>query len=173
MLGGFHLSYQQQIISTINTTRLQSLLAYLVLQRDVPISRQHLAFLFWPDSSEAQARTNLRNLLHKLRSALPDADRYLDIGQHTVQWRNSDNFVLDVDQFVFFAGQSTSIQQLKQAIALYAGDFLPTCYDDWAQDTRESLRQTYLTTLEKVFLLLAYGEESGRGIRICSSSFET
>ena len=47
--------------------RLQSLLAYLVMHRDSPQARQHLAFLFWPDASEAQARANLRKALYELR----------------------------------------------------------------------------------------------------------
>jgi hypothetical protein len=52
LLGGFRLSYREQVLRTFNTARLQALLAYLLLQRDAPVSRQHLAFLFWPDSSE-------------------------------------------------------------------------------------------------------------------------
>lgn len=43
--------------------RLQSLLAYLLLHRFTPQARQHVAFTFWPDSSEAQALTNLRKQL--------------------------------------------------------------------------------------------------------------
>src|SRR5215212_6040194 len=84
LLGNFRVYYQGRAINAINTTRLQSLLAYLVLHRNTPLSRQHLAFLFWPDSSEAQARTNLRNLLHKLRAALPEIDDHLSADQHTV-----------------------------------------------------------------------------------------
>jgi predicted ATPase/DNA-binding SARP family transcriptional activator len=155
LLGGFDLRYHNEALNTINTTRLQSLLVYLLLYKDAPVSRQHLAFLFWPDSSEAQARTNLRNLLHKLRSLLPDADRYLDIQHHTVQWRSSSHFLLDVDQFVSFASQAKSSQELKQAVQIYAGDFMPGCYEDWAQSIRENLRQTYLFTLEKLLFLLA------------------
>ena len=51
--------------------RLQSLLAYLVLHRATSVSRQRLAFLLYPDSTEEQARTNLRNLVYLLRKALP------------------------------------------------------------------------------------------------------
>src|SRR5260370_1310896 len=46
----------------VNIPRLQSLLAYLVLHRTAPQARSHLAFLLWPDSSEAQAHSNLRQL---------------------------------------------------------------------------------------------------------------
>ncbi len=35
--------------------RLQLLLAYVTLHRNLTLSRQHMAFLFWPDSSEKQA----------------------------------------------------------------------------------------------------------------------
>jgi DNA-binding SARP family transcriptional activator len=51
-------------LTTLNTTRLRSLLTYLVLHRDVPQQREHLAFLFWPDATEALARNNLRQVLH-------------------------------------------------------------------------------------------------------------
>ena len=71
LLGGFRIILSDTPVSHINTPRLQALLAYLLLNRDAPQSRQHIAFLFWPDSSEEQAQANLRNLLLQLRRALP------------------------------------------------------------------------------------------------------
>src|SRR5262245_2093762 len=65
----------QAPISQINSPRLQALVAYLVLHRDAPQPRQHIAFLLWPDTTEAQARTNLRQLLHSLKQTLPQADQ--------------------------------------------------------------------------------------------------
>ena len=159
LLGNFGLYYEEQPLSTINTARLQALLAYLVLYRDTPVSRQHVAFLFWPDSSEAQARTNLRNLLYKLRSALPSADQFLSIDQYTIQWQTSAPFTLDVDEFRSLSSHSSSIQDLKTSIQIYAGDFMPDCYEDWAQTIREGLRHMYLTTLENLIVLL--GENKG------------
>jgi cytidylate kinase len=41
------------------------------LHRTASISRQQLAFLFWPDSTDQQALKNLRKLLTRLRQALP------------------------------------------------------------------------------------------------------
>lgn len=71
LLGEFSLIYNDKKVTSLNSTRLRSPLAYLVLHRDVPQQRQHLAFLFWPDATEAQARNNLRQLLHLLRQAIP------------------------------------------------------------------------------------------------------
>jgi hypothetical protein len=59
----------------------------LLLHRDAPQPRQRLAFRLWPDSTEQQAQTNLRKVLHTLRHALPEADRWLDVGPRTLQWR--------------------------------------------------------------------------------------
>ena len=164
LLGGFHLHYQGEVVDTINTTRLQSLLAYLVLHKNEPVSRQHLAFLFWPDTSEAQARTNLRNLLYKLRSAFPDANRYIYTDKHMLQWQPSEHFALDVDEFTRLASQSTSIQDLEAAVEIYSGDLVPDCYDEWIQSLRESLRQTYLTSLEKLLILLTESKQQDDAI---------
>jgi len=99
LLGDFSLVYGQEPVTSINTPRLHSLLAYLALHRAAPQLRQHLAFLFWPDTSEAQARANLRQMLHQLRHALPDADRFLTADANTVCWRSDAAFQIDVAQF--------------------------------------------------------------------------
>src|SRR5262245_12171122 len=87
LLGGFQLSYGDMPIATVNTARLQALLAYLALRRGIAQSRQQIAFLLWPESTDAQARTNLRTLLHRLRAGLPDADLFLAGDAQTVWWR--------------------------------------------------------------------------------------
>jgi len=77
LLGDFSLLYSNQPITSLNTMRLQSLLAYLALHRHSPQQRQHLAFLLWPDTTEAQARNNLRQPVHQLRQAFPPIDQFL------------------------------------------------------------------------------------------------
>src|SRR5215467_12874226 len=84
LLGEFRLFCDEAPVSTVNTPRLQALLAYLLLQRDAPQPRHHLAFLFWPDTNEAQARTNLRQLLHGLKQTLPEADLFVHTDAQTV-----------------------------------------------------------------------------------------
>ena len=74
MLGTFIIASDRVPLTGIDMPRLQSLLAYLVQHHGVPQSRTRLASLLWPDSTEEQAHTNLRNLLYKLRQALPDSD---------------------------------------------------------------------------------------------------
>jgi len=146
LLGGFDFTYGDEPVVTINTPRLQSLLAYLVLHRDAPQPRQQLAFLLWPDSSEAQARTNLRHLIHQLRQALPQADEYLCATVNTLQWRADAPSTLDVAEFENALAQGA----LQQAVDLYHGDLVPGCYDDWIVPERERLQQQYVSALERL-----------------------
>src|SRR5690242_15231193 len=99
LLGDFSLVYADRQVTSLNTTRLQSLLTYLVLHRDVPQQRQHLAFLFWPDATEAQARNNLRQLLHQLRQTFPAVEQFLSANTHTLHWHSVTPFYLDVAEF--------------------------------------------------------------------------
>ncbi len=163
LLGDFSLLYNDQPITSLNTPRLQSLLAYLSLHRDGPQQRQHLAFLFWPDATEAQARNNLRQLVHQLRQAFPAVDHFLQSDTSSLRWRLDTPFHLDVaefDQALQRADEAARHNDLrgqqstlKEADNLYRGALLPSCYDDWIVPERERLRQDHLQALEQLLRL--------------------
>ncbi|MBD2465841.1 NACHT domain-containing protein [Oscillatoria sp. FACHB-1407] len=160
LLGGFSLSYADQLVINVTSDRLQALLAYLVLHRHTPQSRQRLAFEFWQDSTDAQARTNLRRELHHLRQILPNADQFLQIDARTLQWKSSAPFTLDVADFEQALITAETAQKnavtndarryLEQAIQVYAGDLLPSCEDEWIVPEREQLRQRFIQALESL-----------------------
>ena len=164
LLGGLCIRYNEAPVTDVDSPRLQSLLAYLMLKRNAPQSRAYLAFLFWPDTNEAQARTNLRNLLYSLRHALPNADSYLEVSAQTLQWRPDSLFTLDVADFdstldiaeqATKKGDSTGVRlALERAASIYIGDLLPSCYDDWIIPLREQLRQEYLNAMERLVQFL-------------------
>jgi DNA-binding SARP family transcriptional activator len=150
LLGEFRIDYDGAPVTTINTQRLQSLVAYLLLHRSSPVARQRLAFLLWPDSSEAQARTNLRNLLHVLNKALPDAEQFLATDGQTLQWRPEADYTLDVDNFEKEVGHADSVESLQGAVDFYHGELLPGCYDDWILPERERLEREFTEALEQL-----------------------
>ena len=88
LLGEFRLHYGGQPIQLAGSVRVQALLAYLALHHAAPQPRQRLAFLFWPDVTEAQARNNLRQTLFQLRRAFPDTDHFLAADAHDLGWRS-------------------------------------------------------------------------------------
>jgi DNA-binding SARP family transcriptional activator len=179
LLGNFALEYQGAPVP-ISSQRLQTLVAYLALHQDEPQPRQRLAFLLWPDSSESQAHTNLRTLLHRLHTILPNIDHLLQIGPQTINWHPSITLALDVAAFqteiqhgnrAIQAGDTiAACRHLEHAAASYAGDLLPDCYDDWVESEREQLRQLLVTALEQLALLLeqrhAYAEAIGHMRRL-------
>ena len=54
------------------SSRTVALIAFLVIHAGSPQARQRIAGLFWPDSADGQALTNLRRELHQLRQVLGD-----------------------------------------------------------------------------------------------------
>jgi DNA-binding SARP family transcriptional activator len=132
LLGQFNLIHDGRPLTAFQADRPQALLAYLLLHRQAPQFRRHLAFLLWPDSAESQAMGNLRNLLYTVRHALPDADSYLAVDKLTMQWRPDAPFSLDVADFeeaLTAVHQTTdpavACRRLEQAVSLYKGDLLP------------------------------------------------
>ncbi|MGE5375585.1 MAG: ATP-binding protein, partial [Bacteroidota bacterium] len=157
LLGGFQLLFNEEPIDLAHSTRLQTLLAYIILHRPAPVVRERLAFLFWPDTSESQARTNLRNLLHQLRQALPFISTYISFDNNILEWRSDAPFFLDVDAFRHCLpttpGQAVAREELEEAVRLYQGDLFPACYEDWILPAREELHQKFLGALERLAVL--------------------
>jgi DNA-binding SARP family transcriptional activator len=146
LLGPFLLTWKNEQVIDFHSARLQSVLAYLLLNRDAPVSRRQIAFEFWPDSSETQAFSNLRNLLTQLRCVLPNASSFLSTYEGTIQWQPNSSFLLDVDRF----NKAAEECDYMQAVRLYEGDLLPNCYDDWITPERTHLRDIFSYAIEKL-----------------------
>ncbi len=68
------------------TLKSQSLLAYLIVHRRRPHSRDRLAELFWGDRPERKARRSLSTALWQIHRCLPRDDLYpLHSDHHPVQ----------------------------------------------------------------------------------------
>jgi DNA-binding SARP family transcriptional activator len=172
LLGDFLLVSDELPMIAIDSPRLRSLLAYLMLHSATPQSRSHLAFLLWPDSSEEQAHTNLRTVVIRLRQALPNLDDFLHIDRRSLHWRPTVACVLDVMDFEQALVQAerakdarTERQALEKAVGLYQGDLLPDCYDEWVLSERDRLRQLFLEALERLVELLEQEQNYSAAIR--------
>ncbi len=119
------------------------LLAYLLLHRTSPTSREALAGILWPDSDEETARANLRRHLHYIRKALPSGE-WLRVDGKTAQWNTDAPYRLDVAQFE----QQSKMPQMRQlAVKLYRGDLYRTCDEEWMYFERERLRNMQIGNL--------------------------
>ncbi len=154
VLGDLDLRLEGIPLPPLDSARAVSLLGYLLVHRGVAQPRQRLAFLLWPDSTESQARTNLRHVLHTLRRALPDPDQFIESTSTTLRWRVDAPCHLDLADFE----HALTGGDLAAAVEAYGGDLLEASYDDWVVAEREVLRVKYVGALERLGLQL---EEAG------------
>lgn len=135
LLGAVEVVVDGRRLRAFDALRLQRFVALIALRQDLR-HRARLAFELWPDSDEAQARTNLRKLLHEVRQALPDADTFFDIDNKTIALRPSEAIEVDVWRF----RDAVDAGDHELAARLYAGDLLPASYEEWFIDERARLR---------------------------------
>lgn len=122
------------------------LFVYLLLGRDRPIARDVLAYKFWPDHPEIEARTNLRRHLHRVSGPLHDVTghRWLDADAKTVAFHPQMPLDLDVTRLEAAVSDAALA---PGAVDLYTGELFEGCDEDWLIPHRERLRTLYLRLL--------------------------
>ncbi|HEX5688775.1 MAG TPA: BTAD domain-containing putative transcriptional regulator, partial [Roseiflexaceae bacterium] len=165
LFGALEVAHGQAAPQRPPTQKVLSLLGYLVAHHNVPQSRDKLVDLLWPDLLPRQGRRMLSDALWRARRLLtsPDAEDtpLLDISGSAVAFRPAADTVVDLldferlmrplaaqlDDVALARLEGDAVAQMRQATALYRGDFLEDCYDDWTLYERERLRELYLGAL--------------------------
>jgi DNA-binding SARP family transcriptional activator len=132
------------------SSRAVVLVAFLAFHAGSPQARQRIAALFWPDSTDAQALTNLRRELHYLRQILRD-DPSLVVTPRDLCWDDTgscrvDLRVFDTERQAALAAAAAgddagAVEHAAAALAEYRGDLLPSSYDDWLLEARAELKR--------------------------------
>lgn len=122
-----------------------ALVAHLVVHAGLAQPRRLLAGLFWPDSTDAQALTNLRRELHQLRRVLGDLPSLAVTGQDLC-WRDTPSSRVDVREFdvarraaLAAEDPGEAVTHAQAALAAYRGELLPGLADDWVLAARAEL----------------------------------
>lgn len=142
----------------------ESLFKYLIVHRTIPVHREKLCELFWPDVEAQSARNCLNVTLHALRQNLQlpattaGADSlvqfandhyYLHPRLHV--WTDTDAFTnyITLSQLALKGdNQAEALAYYEMATVLYRGHFLENdCYEEWTIQHRERLKTVYLTLL--------------------------
>jgi DNA-binding SARP family transcriptional activator len=160
--------------SEIHLTRgNQNLLAYLLIYRHRDLTRESLIDTFWTDAEATRARNNLNTALWRLRNSLGPQDQpskafILTKNSGEVSFNTRSDYWLDIEQFEnhvegLIGQPAEALTQaaaagLEKCLALYKGDFLEGCYEDWALFERERLRLLYLKALG---ILMSFHQHAG------------
>ena len=140
---------------TIPTRNAQSLLAYLVLNEGKAHRREKLAGLLWPDSSEENARSNLRHELWRLRKALDsEGESYFVADDLTIAFSPQGEYSLDVHKLEGVTLESSTAESLIKALSAYRGELLPGFYDEWVFVERDRLNALYEAKIARLLEIL-------------------
>lgn len=160
LLGSFELRFGDRLLHPPSTHKARSLLAYLITYRARAHTRERLAELFWPDRPHDRARHSLATALWRIRSTLPSGG-FLIITSQAVQFDPESDHWLDTQAFEHHIELARSarlsqaehsawrigLEELRQAVELYRGEFLEGFYDDWCLEERYRLESLYLEAL--------------------------
>lgn len=174
LLGDLKLTCEGQPTPLVLKPRLQALLTYLLLHRDLFHTRRHVAFQFWPDSLEAQSLTNLRKLFFQLRQALSGQADILYSDPQLIGIRPNAKFSLDVDDLEkclrqIRGSEEPELTSLTHIVELYRGDLLLSCYDEWISAPRSILRTQTIQALESQLPILEARHAFRKGAEIAEA----
>lgn len=126
---------------------LRELFFYLLARHPSGARRDEIIDTFWPDSSATNASQSLKVALHRLRRAFCQT-------RHEAGWYSlvlPDGYVYDAGRFQALAAVLEGSEaltpdraaDLRRAVDLYQGDYLPEYYSDWVVSERDRLKQLY------------------------------
>lgn len=195
LLGKPTVAHGSSALGELLAGKEQALLFYLACQPGRRFSRDHLATLLWGETSPERTRYNLRRALWHLRSALDEvglsADRFLTADDSWVTLPPSAPTWVDALAFeeAFDSGSgpletqlspaSKGIQQVRQSLDLYRGEFLAgfsisqaADFEHWLLVERERLFQLLLQALTTLIQsYIAWGRRD-EGIGVCQRLLE-
>jgi DNA-binding SARP family transcriptional activator/predicted ATPase len=129
------------------SARTVALLTFLVAHTGRPVDRARIAGLFWPESTDVQALTNLRRELHQLRRLLAE-DESLEITSSQLCWRDLGKHDVDLATFLRESAAAERAESEDEvlahgaaAIAAYGGTLLSGTDAPWLDDLRRDLAE--------------------------------
>ena len=159
VLGPLQVTAGKAIHNNFESNKVRALFAYLVVEMNRPHSRESLAEMFWSETSTRSALANLRYALADLRKVIGDGEAdpsFLLVSRESLQFNAGSSYDLDAIKFKERI-ESNNIETLKQAIALYRGDFLSgfpsiesDSFEEWVLLKREQFKQQAIEALRLI-----------------------
>ncbi|MBN1178896.1 MAG: tetratricopeptide repeat protein [Anaerolineae bacterium] len=178
VLGSFKLTIDALPVEQLGSDVALAALAYLAVDPARSYSREVLSKLFWPERSISEGLQHLRKTLQRLRDVIADREAkppFLHVTRSTIHFNAASDYWLDVSEFTRAVDASkrhvqhtdasrTHIHHLKQAVALYRGDFLEGIFvssepfEAWVRQNREYYHRQ---VIEALFWLADYHRSLG------------
>ena len=175
LFGNLRISFAGRPVTAVNTNRLHSLIAYLILHGDTPQPRERLAFLLWPasqriagaDESAATSAPSETSIAGRMQFAGDRSISQFNGGRmHPVRSTSSISRrrlqrPLPHERRMIARGRSNPSQPRRE---LYEDDLLPALYDDWLTPLREEYRRRISEVLQRLATLFEEQKEYAAAI---------
>ncbi|MBU5352928.1 response regulator [Paenibacillus barcinonensis] len=130
------------------TTKSQELFAFLFHHRGEWVSKEILLDKLWADLSQDKGLTLLHTSVYQIRKLLKEWGMTGKLEYNMNRYRLiTGNLVSDVEQFEqamsYAAITSANVQELRQIVLLYRGDYLEEHDYDWSRAKSRELRRKY------------------------------
>lgn len=151
LLGQFDIRWEDRPL-VLPSRAAQTLAAWLLLHPGIAHRREYVAGLIWPESTEKNARGNLRHALWELRAYLPAG--YIRADRMTIAWRTDAVYQTDLDVLAGHREDDETVERIEQAVGAYAGELLPGFYEEWVVLEREWLHTVFERKIARLLHLL-------------------
>jgi DNA-binding SARP family transcriptional activator len=174
-LGRFEISSTWKRLNRWQSSKVKSVLEYIMTRPRQPVIKDMLMEALWPDCDPQAANNNLKAAMYGLRQALnhlfdrsdsfpyvlflqgsylmnPEVELWLDVEEFEQHWKVGRRLEKE-------GNLAEAIREFELAETLYRGDYLENePYEDWTMLRREALKDTYIIILGK---LADYSADTG------------
>ncbi len=162
--GSLRVYFNDTLIDQWEGSRSRSLFRFLIAHRRVPVSKERLAALFWPDSEPDLARRSLHQAVYCLRQTFKRVmgetpvvlfvNGCYALASDLPLWVDADVFEESITaaRSAWSRGDiESALRAYGRAIDLYQGDYMAEeRYEDWAEERRRTLQAAYLEALHQL-----------------------
>lgn len=172
------------LVNLSNTRKTKLFVAYLLVNRDRPITHQELFELLWSGEDYANPATALRTLLYRFRSMIEKEGATALEGaiishRGTYQWNKDLDVSIDALDFQALAeaginptiSESRRKEYLAQAIEMYKGSLLPDFSSEpWLIAKSASYRDMYIEAVMAYIEILKNEDQNSRIVQVCENA---
>ncbi len=144
------------------TKRSRDLFCFVASRPHRRTSKDFIIEAFWPDTDLRTAEKNFYPTMSHIRKALNSNQ---PLRQNFLVYRDAEymlnpecSYRIDIEEFDRLVAEGEAARRrmeleaaanyFEQAVALYRGEFMQGCYDEWAEEQRAYYREQYVRLLE-------------------------
>lgn len=152
LLGNLTLIAENQKVDCTEVLgkQISAIFSYLVVNRDVMITKEKLIEIFWADSKNPL--NALKFAIHRMRKCLEEFPV-----DHAEEWIltqkggysfSCPSMQVDIFQLEEFSQNPSNLSQADKILAMYQGSFLANLDSDWIYTQREYYWQSYIRAVQ-------------------------